>query len=245
MNVEVVSPGEGSLSPSLVKGVEAYELKFVVPSTLAASAEAWARSRLAPDPHGRDGVYWTTSLYCDTPRFDVYHRASGYRRSKYRIRRYDSGAFLHLERKTRRGDRVRKRREVFRDDLDFLLGPDNDVEPDNPAAWFVRQVRFRDLRPVCRVGYERTAFMGTGPEGPVRLTLDRGLVGGSGSSWMPDVLNDGLLLLGDSVVLEMKYQTVLPSVFRELLAELPVTAQRASKYRLCVDALGLAVGGPS
>ena len=40
-------------------------------------------------------------MYCDTQALDVFHRTPGYRRRKYRVRRYDEAWDVHLERKVR------------------------------------------------------------------------------------------------------------------------------------------------
>lgn len=227
-------------SPSLRAGsgaAAAYELKFLLDEAAARPVEAWARQRLAPDPHGRDGTYRTTSLYCDTPALDVYHRTRGFRRSKYRVRRYGETAAVHLERKTKRGDRVRKRRSALPlEGLGLLEAAE--AEPEWPFAWFLRQVRFRGLRPAARVGYDRTAFVGHAPEGAVRLTMDRHLVGVPAEGWELPPLRDGKELLPGQVVLELKYQDVLPGLFRDLLGRLPPVLARASKYRLAVQAWG-------
>ena len=77
-----------AVSPSLIRvpgGGAAYEIKFRLTSEEADWAEAWARQRLFPDPHGDKGVYRTTSLYLDTPFLDIYHKTRGYRRGKYRL----------------------------------------------------------------------------------------------------------------------------------------------------------------
>jgi hypothetical protein len=234
------------LSPSLVNGStggasdgDAYELKFHLPARTADQVEAWARQRLAPDPHGEAGLYLTTTLYCDTPRLDVYHRSPGFRRSKFRVRRYEQGEPIFLERKRRRGDRVRKRRDaVPLADVPLLGG--SDISLDWPGLWFFRQVRFRDLRPACRIAYRRTAFQGASPLGPVRLTLDRDVIGVPAQQWDLSAVGPGRALLPGAVVMEMKFRTTLPPLFHELLGQLPPTLGRISKYRLCVEAWGLA-----
>jgi hypothetical protein len=227
-------------SPSLRAGnggTAAYELKFLLDEAAARAVEAWARQRLLPDPHGRDGTYHTTSLYCDTSALDVYHRTKGFKRSKYRVRRYGETAAVHLERKTKRGDRVRKRRAVLPlEGLALLAGAE--AEPDWPFAWFLRQVRFRGLRPAARIAYDRTALIGHAPEGAVRLTMDRHLVGVPTEGWELPPLRDGKPLLPGGVVVELKYQDALPGLFRELLERLPPVLARASKYRLAVQAWG-------
>jgi hypothetical protein len=225
-------------SPSLVSTPgtgDAYEVKFRLTSREAEDAEAWARAHLTPDPHGHNGVYRTTSLYLDTPFLDIYHKTPGYRRSKFRLRRYGVEPHIHLERKSRRGDRVRKRREVI-----ALADVPRLLDEDGGGAWFGPQVRRRLLRPICWIGYTRTAFTSVTPSGPLRLTLDRDAVGTTASAWdVPDRVN-GRILLSDEVILELKFRSSLPKLFHELLAVLPSRVAGVSKYSRCVEAWGLA-----
>jgi hypothetical protein len=228
-------------SPSLVRGDEtAYELKLRLTPELAAIAEAWARRRLLPDPHGDDGRYRTMSLYCDTSGLDVFLRTKGYRRRKYRLRRYGEMPVVFLERKKRQGDRVAKRRDsVALDDLAYLNG----VEPaaDWAGAWFLERVRMRDLRPTCLVVYERMAFLGEGQASGLRLTIDRDLVGVPTREWDLSPVRGGRRLLQEGAIVELKFRDSLPPLFRELLAQLPPDPGRGvSKYRMCVRAWGLA-----
>jgi hypothetical protein len=224
-------------SPSLCASGEAFELKYLLSIDAARRVEAWARDHLRPDPHGVAGCYHTTSLYCDTPCLDIFHGSPGHRRSKYRVRRYGEGCTAHLERKTKKGDRVRKRREsIPLEVLPAIAGPEDTLG----GLWFHQKVRFHDLRPVCRVAYNRTAFIGTAPEGALRLTLDRDPVGVAARDWALPPLYDGHAFLSESVIVELKFHTALPLLFHRLLAELPANTARASKYRLCLQALGIA-----
>jgi hypothetical protein len=235
------------LSPSLVTPAadaaeaDAYEIKFHLAADLAARVEAWARQRLSADPHGDDGRYLITTLYCDTAAVDIFHRSQGFKRSKYRLRRYGDSALVYLERKRRWGDKVCKRRDsVPVEELVFFNGPD--VSLDWAGLWFYRQLRFRELRPSCRVAYARTAFMGSSPTGPIRLTLDRDVRGVPAEGWDVAPVEGGKALLNGGVILELKFRTVVPQVFLELLADLPPTGEGLSKYRLCVQTWGLAGG---
>ncbi len=230
---------ESALSPSLRRGAgPAHEVKFVLPLAEALDAEAWAREHLTPDPHGVNGAYRTLSIYCDTSALDVFHRSKGYKRSKYRIRRYENGEFLHLEKKSRKGERVKKKRSVVPlDALGLIEG--SDPEPAWEWGWFPRQVRFRSLAPAARLEYTRTAFLGDCAEGPMRLTIDRDLYGEPFRGWQALPLENGRELLAGRAVLELKYGAVLPPLFRELMGRLPVASGGASKYRLCMNAWGL------
>ena len=235
-----------STSPGLraVAGASpAFELKFELPQQEIARITAWARLHLKPDPHGEEGCYRVTSVYCDTPQFDVFHRSVGYRGSKLRLRRYDSAPFVFLERKAKRGDRVRKRRvEVAPGDLRQVAAyvAAGGAATDWPAGWFVAQALKKNVAPTCRVGYRRTAFFGTAGGQPVRVTIDENLIGVPAKGWEAEPLRDGLELLPGGALLELKFHDAMPDLFRRLLPELPLQTARVSKYRRCVALCGLA-----
>jgi hypothetical protein len=123
-------------SPGLVSGElgPAFELKFQLSLAEAHDVETWARQHLHPDPHGEQGSYRITSVYCDTPRLDTFHRSPGYKRNKFRLRRYGETPMIYLECKRRWGDRVKKKRaEVSVGELS-LLGSDPGPEWANGPA---------------------------------------------------------------------------------------------------------------
>src|SRR5438093_147544 len=134
--------GDAVQSPGLGAGRAlgpAFELKFQLPAAEAHVIEVWARQNLTPDPHGQHGTYRITSVYCDTPQLDVFHRSPGYRRRKYRLRRYGDSPDVYLERKTRRGDRVKKKRAaVPAEELSLLAAAD--APPEWAGGWFLRRL---------------------------------------------------------------------------------------------------------
>lgn len=230
-------------SPGLAAGAglgPAFELKFQVSTQEAQTVESWARRHLQPDPHGDHGAYRLTSVYCDTPQLDVFHRSPGYRRRKYRLRRYGESPLVFLERKSRRGDRVKKKRAgIPEDELPLLLGA---PPPEWPGRWFLNRVGERGLQPTCRVAYWRTAFFGHAGSLPVRLTLDRELIGAAVADWSAAPLHEGSSLLPGGVLVELKFHAHLPELFRELLPQLPLQQARVSKYRRCVQLCRLVNG---
>lgn len=228
-------------SPSLSvpgQSARAYEIKFLVSEPEGQAVEDWAREHLQLDAHGdpaQRNSYQTMSLYTDTPQFDVYYRTSKYRRRKFRIRRYGQGSDVFLERKTRQGDTVAKRREaVPLADL-LLLGHPLSVT-NWPGHWFHSRLLARDLRPVCQIRYRRTAFAGSMSEGPVRLTLDRHVQGALISEWNLEHLGDFHSLLEGLVILELKFREAMPALFKRLVQDRKLSPTGVSKYRRCLEA---------
>jgi hypothetical protein len=215
------------------------ETKFLVPAALGEPIRQWARQHLKADPHGHGAYgdeYLTTTLYFDTPAFDVFHRRGSYGRSKYRIRRYNGSADVFLERKLRRPGILTKRRTpVPVQALAYLT-----EELDGWAGeWFHRRLSLRKLRPVCEISYHRIARGLDGGSGPIRLTLDERLTAhgierpafGEGTEGCPFV--EGRLIL------ELKYRQPVPAVFKRLVEEFRLVPCAVSKYRLGMTALGM------
>jgi hypothetical protein len=243
------SPGGPVLeSPSLfvagepqVAAPAAYELKFLLPEEKAQAVTDRIRPRLALDPHADPalgGAYRTTSVYTDTPRFDVLRRNGDYATSKYRARRYGANGPVFLERKDKDGNRVRKcRATVPADDL-AILGRKHAPE-DWVGDWFRGQVVERELAPVCRISYERVAFMGMTDSGAVRVTLDRNIRGEVADGWNLHPVGDVPELLPGFVVCEFKFRVALPAMLKEVVEALALTPATVSKYRRFARAAGL------
>jgi hypothetical protein len=128
------------------------------------------------------------------------------------------------------------------DELPMLANP---VAPP-PAGWvgdwFHQRIHDRKLRPTCCVSYHRSAFFGMAGHTPMRLTIDRDVIGTPNDGWAIPHLKDGHPLLPGHALLELKFHLHLPNLFHELLELLPVQRARASKYRRCVELCGLWIG---
>lgn len=218
----------------------AYEIKFVIGEDRARKAEAWARGALRPDPHGHGGTYTTMTLYCDTPEFAIYHGTPAFfRQRKFRVRRYGADPCVFLERKTKRENRVAKRRvEIPIDELRLLA-----AGAAAPEGWagsaFLRQIRQHRLAPSGLVSYARTAYEGLLPEGPLRLTIDRDVTGLPCRGWtLHAPAGAGRRLLDGTVILELKFRGGMPAPFKRLMHELRLEPRPISKYRLCWQVWG-------
>ena len=218
----------------------ASEIKFVVDAATGLRIREWARARMDRDPFGvgpNGDEYRTTTLYFDTPQFHVFHRRGSYRRSKYRIRRYDGADVAYLERKLRNARILTKRRgSVPLTELSRLA---HTLDGAWDGRWFHRRLQLRGLAPVCQISYTRMARVAARETGPIRLTVDQDIR----TLVRRDVhftTDGGRPTLQRRMVVELKFRAVMPAVFKQLVEEFRLTAHTVSKYRLAVVALNLA-----
>jgi hypothetical protein len=216
----------------------AFEIKFFVDSNTAGRVRHWARTRLDRDPNaaGASGdEYRVTSLYLDTSALDVFQKRASYGRGKYRIRRYGDAPEVFLERKLRRARQLSKRRTaVGLEEIDRFVG--HDTGTSWAGRWFHRRLAWRRLAPTCQVSYTRTARVAMVSSGPIRLTLDDDLrvLPTQGWAFVPGA---GTPILSGRHILELKYTTAMPAIFKHLAEEFALTPRAMSKYRLGMSAL--------
>jgi hypothetical protein len=216
------------------------EIKFLVNEATGLRIREWARERTDADPHGtgpHGDEYRVSTLYLDTAARDVFHRRGSYGRSKLRVRRYGDEQRVFLERKLRTAARLAKRRtDIPLNELHLLKALDSG---DHSTRWFRDRVSIRQLEPVCRVSYLRTARVAVTADGRMRMTLDYSLSASPADAFTLDGAGPAMLLPGQ-MILELKYRGAMPAVFRELADVFAITPGRASKYRVAADALGIA-----
>ncbi|MDP1660756.1 MAG: VTC domain-containing protein [Phycisphaerales bacterium] len=232
--------------------LQAYEVKFFLQEEGAAVVATWALEGggMRPDSHGNPalgGCYTTTTLYLDTDALDVYYRREGYAKRRYRIRRYGDDATVHLECKSKSGDRVSKQRSAV--SIDRALAFGRAGEPGNWAGrWFAERTADLGLKPASMVTYRRAAFIGLSEQGPVRVTIDRAVrarLCGPSCGWGPEMIpeGEGPDVLSGRAIVELKYLTAMPLVFKSLMKNLTLHPASVSKYRLGREALGSPTAG--
>ncbi|MDB5344183.1 MAG: hypothetical protein JWP89_2560 [Schlesneria sp.] len=239
--VSVVSPVELEQTLSAASAAKphgAYELKFLIDEDRASRIMEWARTHLHADPHAGgahgDG-YHVNSLYLDTPNMDVFHRSELYQRRKYRLRRYGTDSQVWLEVKQKRKGLVRKQR-ISIDDSHIEHRATGAIDPEWDGAWFRQRLDEHALRPVCQMTYRRFARIGTTINGTMRLTIDDGLTGCLANGWqVPDRPLEGISLLQNQRILELKFQVVMPVIFRQLVEQEQLLTTSFSKYRTGVE----------
>jgi len=223
-------------TPPRPKGT--YEIKFLIDQEQSDRIMDWARRHLNPDPHagGEQGdVYLVNSLYLDTPGLDVFHRSDRFRQRKYRLRRYGSESRVWMEVKRKRKGAVRKRR-VSVDDHHVMSRLMEPLDESWEGAWFRRRIDTLQFQPVCQVTYRRFARVGKSSVGPIRLTMDDELTGCPANQWhVPCGPLTGIPLLTNKRVLELKFQAVVPNLFRQLIQDEKLRMTSFSKYRTSVE----------
>ena len=235
-------------SPSLfrneangVPAPAAYETKFLLTEELARVIEARLRGRLAIDSHADPalgGAYRTTSLYTDTPQFDVFRRIGEYGKSKFRVRRYGSSDTTYLERKDKNGDRVHKLR-VSVPSTELARHLTNGSVDSWSGNWFRDEIARRRLLPVCGITYDRMAYLGSAENGAVRVTFDRRVRGEWTTTWDVIPVRSTVELLPDLVICEFKYRLSMPRMFKEIVETFGLQPTACSKYRRFLTSTGM------
>jgi hypothetical protein len=218
-----------------------FEIKFLVPNSLADSLLEVVRRYLPADEHCEPGLqdaYQVSSLYFDTPDWEVYYQSGFHRRRKFRLRRYGHVATIWAERKRKVAGEVSKRRSHFADSE--LVRLNGEVpSADWPGRWFAERIRRRGLEPTCLVGYRRIARVALTGAGPIRFTVDREMQCRAAEKLAVDPLVGGCKFLAGRSIVEMKFQANLPALFKQLMIDYCLTPQPISKFRFAVESLGL------
>ena len=201
-----------------------HELKFFISPIQYQVLSRTLKATLNPDPNGdENNQYHIRSLYFDTA-YDsaLYDKINGTaNRDKYRIRIYNfSDQMIRLECKSKFRDLISKRSvRITRDLAEQLISADP-TGLESTASGLVsdtfREMRTNLLHPVVIVDYLREAFLHPAEE--VRITFDMQLRSGLNSV---DMFNPYLPTVPpfdhDEIILEVKYNQVLPPYIANLL----------------------------
>lgn len=201
-----------------------HELKFFISPIQYQVLSRTLKATLNPDPNGdENNQYHIRSLYFDTA-YDsaLYDKINGTaNRDKYRIRIYNfSDQMIRLECKSKFRDLISKRSvRITRDLAEQLISADP-TGLESTASGLVsdtfREMRTNLLHPVVIVDYLREAYLHPAEE--VRITFDMQLRSGLNSV---DMFNPYLPTVPpfnhDEIILEVKYNQVLPPYIANLL----------------------------
>jgi len=197
---------------------------------------------LQRDPFGdANNEYHIRSLYFDTIFNDaLLVKLNGDKdRDKYRIRIYNvSDRTIKLECKTKVGTLISKRSlSIPRDLCEQLIAADPtglEMTRSGLLCDVYREMTTRLLHPVVLVDYVREAY--THPAEEVRITFDKQLRTGMRSIDLFDPFVPTVPVFDHSdIILEVKYNRVMPPYIRDLLCTYCPDAQQSaiSKYTWC------------
>ncbi len=187
---------------------------------------------------GENGSYLVTSLYFDTP-YDtaLRQKLDGVdQREKFRLRYYGRDlTYIRLEKKFKSHGLCGKRSaRITQEEVERILAGEYAFllsSGDSLLQEFYSKLQGQGLRPKTIVEYCREAFVYA--PGNVRITLDRDLRSGLGST---DFLKQGGLRLPATegiTVLEVKYDSFLPDLVGMAVQVPGRQASAHSKYAVC------------
>lgn len=200
-----------------------HELKYSINQMQYELLRKKLKTVLSPDPYtGPDGKYHIRSLYFDDFRNTALFEKQGgvSRRKKYRMRIYNhSDDMIKLERKSKIDYYISKEYAcITRDEAERILEGDvsflSTSEKRLLRAFYLEYQRNR-LRPNVLVDYYREAYVC--PVGNVRITFDMGLHTALDNV---DIFNASAFTMNIDdypIILEIKYDNVLPEMIRGLL----------------------------
>lgn len=252
-----IPPRHASLAPGQSAGQWRHEEKYLISEATFHSLYYRLRTVLVPDGHASQSPAWhwrdpapvvthmpsyhVRSLYWDTyEQHSLFEKLAGVdSRHKFRIRIYNHGdQVIHLEKKMKRGDRVRKLAVAMdRGQADRLLAGDSTVLLELPGLGeeMYADIRTRLLAPRLLVDYRRVPLVWE--PGNVRITFDRQLATGL---YRTDLFDPaaGLMpiLAPGQTILEIKYDRVMPDFIRDLLCLDGASLLAVSKFVLCSQA---------
>lgn len=185
------------------------------------------------------GEYSVRSLYFDDfQNSALWDKMDGIsRRKKFRMRTYNYMTdSIMLEKKTKIGLLRGKEtlplspaltQQILSGDIDWMMDDNDEI-----IREMAIDIRTRHLHPVIMTDYIRQAFVF--PVGNVRITFDKMIRTGP---YNLDIFTDDKMavpvLPPDRIIMEVKYESILPSHIRNVLQSIAGVRESISKYALC------------
>lgn len=214
------------------------EVKYIISKNQAEILKQRLKLVMNLDTNTQDSnTYLIRSLYFDDiDSSSYYEKLDGILyRKKYRIRIYNGeDKFIRLECKYKHNNMTAKEQvKIDRKTCDKIVNGDYDIKTDNELLKkFINDMKTSHVMPSVIVDYERVAF--TYPISTTRITFDFNIKSGNYNYNLYD--NDVAFIPvidNDKVVLEVKFDEVLPSHLATILQTIPSYRQAVSKFALC------------
>ncbi len=220
-----------------------HEIKFIISKQMSLVLKQ--RLALAMDIDKNsvnlDNTYFIRSLYFDDINSTAYYeKIDGVLyRKKYRIRMYNNdSSFIRLERKWKHNNMTSKDQlKISKENCINLLtnqfdNIDKELLNHSLMKEFITDIKVFGLKPSVIVDYKRLAY--TYPISEVRITFDEKIKSGLYNCNlfnMDRITYD--VIDNDEVVLEVKFNEVLPEHISIILQTIPMYRQAVSKFALC------------
>ena len=213
------------------------EIKYIITKNQAKILMQRLKLVMELDSNTIDDSYLIRSLYFDDINSTSYYeKLDGVLfRKKYRIRLYNGDdKFIRLECKHKHNNMTAKEQALInRDICDKIINGSYDIETeDEVLKKFLIDIKTKHLIPSVIVDYRRVAY--TYPISTVRVTFDFNIRSGrynynlyDNDDSKEEVMEDNL------VVLEVKFDEVLPLQIANVIETIPSYRQAVSKFALC------------
>lgn len=217
-----------------------HELKFKISKSAAEVLKQKLSLILEKDKFAyyKDGSYLIKSLYFDNRESSSYYeKLDGVLyRQKYRIRIYNNDdSFIRLEKKLKHNSYTAKEQMLISKAIysKIINGKINEIEdPDGLLLDFINDYKTKGLMPSIIVSYHRVAFIY--PISEVRITFDSDIQSGL---YNYDLFDDEMPKYSmdeeGKIVLEVKFNEVLPLHIANILQDIPVCREAVSKFAIC------------
>lgn len=214
-----------------------HELKFIINKAYSEMLKNQLALIMDIDENSIDNTYFIRSLYFDDINNSAYYeKVDGVeKRKKYRIRVYNlDDSFIRLERKDKDRDLTHKEQTIINKEVynKIINNQLDDIDlSDNLLKEFVTFIKTKGLKPAVIVDYNRLAY--TYPLFDTRITFDENIKSGRFShDLFGELLTYDVL---DDVVLEVKFNEMLPKHIASVIMNVPSVRQAISKYALCFE----------
>lgn len=216
-----------------------HEYKYLCTAGEKAVLKAKLSAMMKPDSHTLGGSYLVRSLYFDDSRNSCFfdNEDGSDPRYKYRMRAYNcDDGFIVLERKMKiRSKTSKMSARITKAQAQMLIDgkiPDPDSSCSEILSSMLTDMKRKDMRPAVIVQYERIPFVER--VGNVRITLDTYISSSqSFSDFFKKDIPRRMILPDNKCLLEVKWDTLLPSYIYKTLNTDNLQWCTFSKYYLC------------
>lgn len=219
------------------------EIKFVINKDSAEILKKKLSLLMDVDSNSslEDNSYLIRSLYFDDLNSTAYYeKIDGVEyRKKYRIRMYNNDcSFIRLECKYKHENKTSKDQILINKSVcDRIINgniEELNIDGNNLLTKFILDYKLKNLRPSVIVDYKRFAF--TYPVSDVRVTFDSSIRSGRYSYNLYDEELETYKVIDDNqVVLEVKFNEILPEQIAIVLSTVPMIRQAFSKFAVCMS----------